>query len=160
MATVKTQTNRPDENQLAQKDRREASLPDGARTAEDRPVRPARPASRGNGPGILSRSAALQMQRRAGNKFVQRQLSKNRHGLAGKALVQRAPADEQQPAGPTSIGDGSASLTAEGGRVIADAAMVELNAGIVRTSGVLQADTLVADSVVASSYTPGAGNVQ
>ena len=40
-----------------------------------------------------------------------------------------------------------------------DAGQVEVNAGMARFSGVAQCDTLVTNSVVASSYTPGAGNV-
>lgn len=40
-----------------------------------------------------------------------------------------------------------------------DAGMLKVNAGVAQFSGVVQADTLIANSVVASSYTPGAGNV-
>jgi uncharacterized protein involved in type VI secretion and phage assembly len=39
------------------------------------------------------------------------------------------------------------------------AGSIELEAGMAQTSGVLKCDTLVANSVVASSYTPGAGNI-
>ena len=39
------------------------------------------------------------------------------------------------------------------------AGSVEVNAGMSRFAGVVQADTLIANSVVASSYTPGAGNI-
>jgi hypothetical protein len=39
------------------------------------------------------------------------------------------------------------------------AGMVTVNAGMAKFSGVIQADTLIANSVVASSYTPGAGNI-
>ena len=52
------------------------------------------------------------------------------------------------------------------GRLVIQAAAVEINgaefvvnAAIAKFSGVLQADTLIANTVVASSYTPGAGNV-
>jgi hypothetical protein len=34
-----------------------------------------------------------------------------------------------------------------------------VNAGMSKFSGVVQCDTLIANSVVASRYTPGAGNV-
>jgi uncharacterized protein involved in type VI secretion and phage assembly len=37
--------------------------------------------------------------------------------------------------------------------------MMTIDAGMVKASGVLQCETLVASSVVAQSYTPGAGNV-
>lgn len=39
------------------------------------------------------------------------------------------------------------------------ASTVKVDAGMVKCSGVLKCDTLIANSVVASSYTPGAGNV-
>lgn len=39
------------------------------------------------------------------------------------------------------------------------AAMVTVNAGMAKFSGVVQADTLIANSVIASSYTPGTGNI-
>ena len=40
------------------------------------------------------------------------------------------------------------------------ASKVELEAGMVEVSGVVKCDTLVATSVVASSYTPGEGNLE
>jgi hypothetical protein len=40
-----------------------------------------------------------------------------------------------------------------------DASMVTVNAGMAKFSGVVQADTLIANSVIASSYTPGVGNI-
>jgi type VI secretion system (T6SS) baseplate-like injector VgrG len=39
------------------------------------------------------------------------------------------------------------------------AATVTVEAGMVKTSGVLECETLIARSVVAESYTPGAGNI-
>ena len=39
------------------------------------------------------------------------------------------------------------------------AGMVTVNAGMAKFSGVVQTDTLIANTVVASSYTPGAGNI-
>lgn len=46
-----------------------------------------------------------------------------------------------------------------GGRVVTDASQVVFNAGMAEFAGVVRCTTLIADSVVASSYTPGAGNV-
>lgn len=40
------------------------------------------------------------------------------------------------------------------------AGQVTVDAGMVQTSGVLKCDTLIANSVVAQSYTPGAGNIR
>jgi phage baseplate assembly protein V len=44
-------------------------------------------------------------------------------------------------------------------QIKASASIVEVDAGMSKFSGVVQCDTLVANSVVASSYTPGAGNI-
>jgi uncharacterized protein involved in type VI secretion and phage assembly len=39
------------------------------------------------------------------------------------------------------------------------AAMVTVNAGMSKFSGVVQADTVITNSVISASYTPGAGNI-
>ena len=44
-------------------------------------------------------------------------------------------------------------------KVEIEASMVEVNAGIASFSGVVRCDSLVTNSVVSSSYTPGAGNI-
>ncbi len=40
-----------------------------------------------------------------------------------------------------------------------DAGMVEVDAPMVRFSGVVKCDTLLASAVVSARYTPGAGNI-
>jgi len=63
-----------------------------------------------------------------------------------------------------SLKPGTLSIRAAGllrmaaAKVEIDAGEVEVNAGVARFAGVVQCDTLVANSVVAASYTPGAGN--
>jgi hypothetical protein len=37
--------------------------------------------------------------------------------------------------------------------------MVTVNAGMSKFSGVVQADTVICNSIVSASYTPGAGNI-
>lgn len=39
------------------------------------------------------------------------------------------------------------------------ASMITVDAGMAKFSGVIQTDTLIANSVVANSYTPGVGNI-
>jgi hypothetical protein len=39
------------------------------------------------------------------------------------------------------------------------AGMVTVNAAMSKFSGVVQADTVISNSVVSASYTPGAGNI-
>lgn len=46
-----------------------------------------------------------------------------------------------------------------GASVEISAGMVTVNAGMSRFSGVVQADTVITNSVVSASYTPGAGNI-
>jgi hypothetical protein len=53
----------------------------------------------------------------------------------------------------------SANISWSAAEVQATATVVTVDAGIAKFSGVLQCDTLIANSVVASTYSPGAGNV-
>jgi uncharacterized protein involved in type VI secretion and phage assembly len=53
----------------------------------------------------------------------------------------------------------SAKLTVNASTVEVSAGMVTVNAGMSRFSGVVQCDTLISNSVVSASYTPGAGNI-
>ena len=53
----------------------------------------------------------------------------------------------------------SAKVTVNASTAEISAAMLTVNAGMSTFSGVVQADTVIANSVVSSSYTPGAGNI-
>ena len=53
----------------------------------------------------------------------------------------------------------AAKVTVNGATVEISAGMVTVNAGMSKFSGVVQADTVITNSVVSASYTPGAGNV-
>jgi hypothetical protein len=62
--------------------------------------------------------------------------------------------------------DASGVTIEAGGNVEIDASklkinadMVEVDAGMAKFSGAVECDTLIASSVVAATYTPGAGNV-
>ena len=53
----------------------------------------------------------------------------------------------------------SAKVTINAGQVNVSAGMVQVDAGLSKFSGVVQCDTLIATTVVGSTYTPGAGNI-
>lgn len=53
----------------------------------------------------------------------------------------------------------AAKVTVQASQVEVSAGSVTVDAGMAKFSGVVQCDTLIANSVVASSYTPGAGNI-
>ena len=53
----------------------------------------------------------------------------------------------------------SAKVTVNASTVEVSAGLVIVNAGMSKFSGVVQCDTLIANSVAAASYTPGAGNI-
>jgi uncharacterized protein involved in type VI secretion and phage assembly len=53
----------------------------------------------------------------------------------------------------------SSKVTLNASAVDINAGMVRVNAGTSQFSGIVQCDTLIANSVVSASYTPGAGNV-
>src|SRR4029079_4914318 len=52
-----------------------------------------------------------------------------------------------------------AKVTVRASSMEGTASMVTVNAGMSKFSGVVQADTVITNSVVSSSYTPGAGNM-
>lgn len=53
----------------------------------------------------------------------------------------------------------AAKVTVSAATAEITAAMLTVNAGMSKFSGVVKADTVIANSVVSASYTPGAGNV-
>ena len=53
----------------------------------------------------------------------------------------------------------SAKVTINGSLIEMSAGTVTVNAGMSRFSGVVQADTVISNSVISASYTPGAGNI-
>ena len=53
----------------------------------------------------------------------------------------------------------AAKVTITAATVEVSAGMVTVNAGMSKFSGVVQADTVICNCIVASSYTPGAGNI-
>lgn len=53
----------------------------------------------------------------------------------------------------------SAKVTITASMLEVSASMVTVNAGMSKFSGVVQADTVICNSVVSASYTPGAGNI-
>ncbi|MCD9185042.1 MAG: phage baseplate assembly protein V [Pyrinomonadaceae bacterium] len=62
-----------------------------------------------------------------------------------------------EPAGITVTA--SAKVTIKASQVEVSAGMVTVNAGMSKFSGVVQADTVISNSVISASYTPGAGNI-
>jgi uncharacterized protein involved in type VI secretion and phage assembly len=53
----------------------------------------------------------------------------------------------------------SAKVTVNASMMEVSASMVTVNAGMSKFSGVVQADTVITNSIIAASYTPGAGNI-
>lgn len=53
----------------------------------------------------------------------------------------------------------SAKVTINASQVAVSAGMVTVDAGMSRFSGVVQCDTLISNTVISSTYTPGAGNI-
>jgi len=53
----------------------------------------------------------------------------------------------------------SMNLTIQATQVSVSAAMLNVDAGLSKFSGVVQADTVICNSIISASYTPGAGNI-
>ena len=61
---------------------------------------------------------------------------------------------------PTGItGNAAAKVTLNASTVEISSGTVAVNAGMSKFSGVVQCDTLITNSFVSNSYTPGAGNI-
>jgi hypothetical protein len=56
-------------------------------------------------------------------------------------------------------GGAASPVTSDGATTTITGGTIHLDAAMTESSGVIRAGTIIADSVVASSYTPGAGNV-
>lgn len=119
----------------------------------------------GRGTRPQRQAALLQLQRQHGNSAVMRLLQREEGG-AGAAAPVAEPAAEPSAAAPTEINaggnlvrvtDGGVEIT--GASVAINAATLTANTAFSRFNGVLQTDTLIANSVMGQSYTPGAGNV-
>jgi hypothetical protein len=113
---------------------------------------PQEPAARG-----LRQSAVLQMGRQRGNAFLAR--------ATGSPLQRQAetappsPAGPAETAAPTELSAGGSVVRVTPGGVEVSGGILTVNSALARFSGAVQTDTLIANSVVASSYTPGAGNI-
>ncbi len=55
--------------------------------------------------------------------------------------------------------ESSARVTLQASQINLEASLVDVNAGLAKFDGVVQCQTLIANSVVSATYTPGAGNV-
>ncbi|WP_420328415.1 phage baseplate assembly protein V [Mameliella sp.] len=55
--------------------------------------------------------------------------------------------------------DASSKVSISASQVEVSAGMVTVDAGMSKFSGVVKADTVISNSVISSSYTPGAGNI-
>ena len=53
----------------------------------------------------------------------------------------------------------AAKVTLQASQVSVSASMVTVDAGMSKFSGVVQADTVICNSIISASYTPGAGNI-
>ena len=53
----------------------------------------------------------------------------------------------------------AAKLNLDCAQLTVSTGQVTINSGMVKVSGVLQCDTIIANSVIGSSYTPGVGNI-
>jgi hypothetical protein len=107
-----------------------------------------------SGPGTraLRQAAVLQMQRTHGNNMVMRQLIPD-----AQRQAENEPAGEGT--GPSEISSGSSHVTTSGGGVEVSGPTVNINSPMTQTDGVIRATTIIAENVIGSNYTPGAGNI-
>lgn len=108
-----------------------------------------------------SAAGLLHLQRTVGNAAVS--------ALVAPTVQRRVEIDEMSsdntsvpdaaagPAGPAPATGGP--VTSDGGGTTITGPTITLDAAMTRANGVLHADVIQADTVIASNYTPGAGNL-
>lgn len=113
-----------------------------------------------NGPGTtaMRQAAVIQMQRTHGNAHVMRQLDPAIQRQEDEAAAAE-PAPAADTSAPSSISGSGGSVETGGGGVEITGGTVKVHSGMTEVDGVLKADTLIAENVVGSNYTPGAGNI-
>ncbi len=79
-------------------------------------------------------------------------------GNGGEVVVSRGDQEVKLTSSEVSV-RASGTINIQGGTVSVSASSVTVDSGMSRFSGVIQADTVVTNSVVSASYTPGAGNI-
>ncbi|WP_202944162.1 phage baseplate assembly protein V [Cellvibrio japonicus] len=79
-------------------------------------------------------------------------------GSGGEIAIERQGQSVKLTSSEVNI-TSSATVAVNASRVTISASMVQVDAGMSRFSGVVQADTVIANAVVGTSYTPGAGNI-
>ena len=79
-------------------------------------------------------------------------------GGGGKVTVEKGGEKIEMSTSGISITT-SGQVKVEASQVSVSAGMVQVDAGMSKFSGVVQCDTLISNSVVSASYTPGAGNI-
>ena len=76
----------------------------------------------------------------------------------GQATLEMAGETLEMKPGEITI-TGSGRVVVNAAQVNVSAGLVQVDAGMSKFSGVVQCDTLIAQSGVSASYTPGAGNI-
>jgi hypothetical protein len=131
--------------------------------APDRDVRPAITAAadpRLAGASAGTHADLMHVQRTAGNAAVASLVAPSvQRAITIDEVASEVQAPAQADAGsPDAASPGGGAATAEADHTI-NAAHIGLNAPIVEAPGIVRAQTVIADSIIASTYTPGVGNV-
>ncbi len=79
-------------------------------------------------------------------------------GNGGEVEIVRGSQSVKMTASDISV-TSSGNVNIDASMVNVSAGMVKVDAGMSKFSGVVQADTVISNSVVGTSYTPGAGNI-
>jgi hypothetical protein len=95
------------------------------------------------------------LQQERGNAYVQRLMSAASASRNPPAGVQRQEGEAPGPGG----GGAGGPATLEGVTVDITGGIVTVHAPVTRVNGLLMADTVMTNTVIASTYSPGAGNV-
>ena len=120
--------------------------------------------------GVATPAGMLRLQRLAGNAAVQRAVEIEELQVTAQP-PQNQPTGRGTAAGPTgggtaagmpssaTLGDGVVPASINAPVLDVNAPVVNFHSALVNADGIIRAPTIIADSIIASSYSPGAGNV-
>ena len=104
-----------------------------------------------------SATGLMALQRSAGNAAVA-SLVGQRPMVQRDVTIDQVDTSIDTAPGATPTADGDNPVSSSGGTTTISGSQINLDAAMTSTAGVIRADTIIANSVVGASYTPGAGN--
>lgn len=104
-----------------------------------------------------SASGLMALQRSAGNAAVA-SLVGQRPTAQRDVVIEEVETGIDTAPGAAPTADGDNPVSSSGGVTTISGSQINLDAAMTNSAGIIRADTIIANSVISASYSPGAGN--